>query len=60
MKTYKPIYVSNYDTKEELMRYIKTHKIYAEPSACYDGYHIEILCDENEYKNIISFLDSII
>lgn len=60
MKKYRPINVSTRNMKDELMAYLKIHKIYGEPSAMFDWFHIEILCDDNEYENIISFLDSII
>ena len=60
MKKYRPINVSTREMKDNLMVYLKTHNIYGEPSAMFDWFHIEILCDENEYENIVSFLDSLI
>jgi hypothetical protein len=60
MKKYRPINVSTYKMKNALMVYLKTHNIYGEPSAMFDWFHIEILCDENEYENIVSFLESLI
>ena len=60
MKKYRPINVSTYEMKNALMVYLKTHNIYGEPSAMFDWFHIEILCDENEYENIVSFLESLI
>ena len=60
IKTYKPLWVGGYDSKMKLIEYLKDWGIYFEPSACYDGYHFEILCNEIEYENIILFYNSII
>ena len=59
MKKYRPINVSTYELKNSLMVYLKTHNIYGEPSAMFDWFHIEVLCNENEYENIVSFLESL-
>lgn len=52
MKNWESFYVPTRAYKEELLRYLKKHNIYAEPSACGIGFWFEILCTEEECEMI--------
>ena len=54
----------NYETenpiiKDELRRYFHENKIKYELSACFDGWHFEILCDNMECEDANRFLNTL-
>ena len=60
MKQWKNFETNDIYIKEELRVWLKRHKIYAEISECYDGWHFEIKMLEEEAEKMIWFLESII
>lgn len=59
MKQWKNFETDDIYIKEELRVWLKRHKIYAEISECYDGWHFEILCDDIECESANRFLDTL-
>ena len=59
MKQWKNFETDDIYIKKELCAWLKRHKIYAEISECYDGWHFEILCDDIECENANRFLDTL-
>lgn len=52
-------YIDSREVKDELMVFLKQNHIYGEPSACGNGFHMEILCTESEAEIVNEFLDSL-
>ena len=49
----------NREIKDKLREFLHNNNIYYELSGCWNGWHFEIKCNENELKICNNFLDSI-
>lgn len=45
--------------RDRLREFLRGNMVYYELSGCYDGFHFEIKCSEDELREINDFLDLI-
>ena len=59
MKIFRNFETMNPAIKHELILWLKRTDIYYEVSECFDGWHVEILCDDMECEDVNRFLDEL-